>query len=113
MPPRLRRGDSMIRTLLRSFAVRSFAAAAVLLAVLPAQASQLADGRVLLGTIERDSVGGEGLRVQRLDNGGVLDLRWDQLSSASAWDLKRKFSLVGEADDEVLTRADEVTYMVQ
>src|SRR5688572_25599139 len=101
----------MIRTLMHSFT--AFAGSVVLLAALPAQAIQLADGRVLLGTIDRDEVDGEGLRVHRLDNGGVLDLRWDHLSSASAWALKRKFALVGESDDEVLTRAEEVSYMVQ
>lgn len=97
----------MMRSLLLSFVV-----AAAPLAVLQAQTVQLADGRVLLATVDPGDVDGEGLRVRRLDNGGVLDLRWDQLSSASAWELKRKFSLVGDTQDEVLTRAEEITYMV-
>ncbi|MEC8653529.1 MAG: hypothetical protein VXY92_13310, partial [Planctomycetota bacterium] len=61
-----------------------FAAAAALFASAnsSAQSIQLADGRVLLASVEQAD--GEGLRVRRLDNGGVLDLRWDHLSTASA-----------------------------
>lgn len=90
----------------------SLTAALLLLAAPPAQTVQLADGRVLLGTVDPADVNGDGLRVRRLDTGGVLDLRWDHLSSASAYELKRKFALIGDGQDEVLTRAEEVTYVV-
>jgi hypothetical protein len=78
-------------------------------ALLPAQAVQLADGRLLLATVEEAD--GEGLRIRRLDNGGTLDLRWDHLSTASATEWKRKFDLVGETQDEILVRAEEVEYV--
>ena len=76
---------------------------------LAAQSVQLADGRVLLAKVE--SADGEGLRIQRLDNGGMLDLRWDHLSMQSANKWKRQFDLMGESQDELLTRADEVIYL--
>jgi hypothetical protein len=76
-----------------------------------AQSVQLADGRVLLAEIEPGSVSGEGLRVRRLDNDGVLDLRWDHLSAASALEWKKKFDLAGDTQDEVTVRADEIEYI--
>jgi hypothetical protein len=96
----------MICKLLRSFVVGvlGLAAAPVL-----AQTVQLADGRVLLATVE--DADGEGLRVKRLDNGGALELRWDHLSAASAMTWKRKFDLVGDSQDELLARADAVEYL--
>lgn len=74
-----------------------------------AQSVQLSDGRVLLANVEEAD--GEGLRVRRLDNGGLLELRWDHLSTASATKWKRKFELVGDSQDEILVRADEVIYL--
>lgn len=74
-----------------------------------AQSVQLADGRVLLAAVEQAD--GEGLRVRRLDNGGVLDLRWDHLSTASATNWKKRFDLIGDQQDEVLVRATEVVYI--
>src|SRR5688572_219951 len=74
------------------------------------QTVQFADGHVLLATVQ--DADGQGLRVKRLDNGGTLDLRWDQLSPASAFAIKREFDLTGESQDEVLVRADEVEYVV-
>lgn len=74
-----------------------------------AQSVQLSDGRLLLATVTEAS--GDGLRVKRLDNGGTLDLRWDHLSPASADAWKRKFNLAGDAQDELLTRADEIEYL--
>lgn len=88
----------------------SFAAAIAAPVPVAAQTVQLAEGRVLLATVE--TADGDGLRVKRLDNGGVLDLRWDQLSPASALTIKRKFDLAGSVQDEVLVRADEVEYLV-
>lgn len=78
--------------------------------LLPAQALQLADGRVLLAEVDSAEVSGDGLRVRRLDNGGVLDLRWEQLSPATATMLKQRFDLVARDDGELLVRADEVSY---
>lgn len=75
-----------------------------------AQSLQLADGRMLLGEVVPGEVDGEGLRVRRLDNGGVLDLRWDHLSQQCATELKKKFNMIGSAEDELFVRADEVTY---
>jgi len=88
------------------------AAAACLATALPsvtAQSVQLADGRVVLATVEEAD--GEGLRVRRLDNGGMLDLRWDHLSTASATKWKKQFDLIGDTQDEVLVRATEVVYL--
>ena len=62
----------------------AFTTFALLLQAMPAQTVQLADGRVLVATIDPAEVDGEGLTVKRLDNDGVLRLRWDQLSSASS-----------------------------
>ena len=88
-----------------------FAASAALFAGpgASAQSVQLADGRVLLASVEQAD--GEGLRVRRLDNGGVLDLRWDHLSTASATNWKKQFDLIGDQQDEVLVRATEVIYV--
>lgn len=75
-----------------------------------AQTVQLADGRVLLAEVEPGTVTGEGMRVRRLDNGGLLDLRWDHLSPASALAWKKRFDLAGDTQDEITVRADEVVY---
>lgn len=75
-----------------------------------AQTLQLADGKVLLANVE--SADGDGLRVRRLDNGGVLDLRWDHLSPASALAVKKQYDLAGDTHDEVLVRAEEVEYLL-
>lgn len=76
---------------------------------LAAQSLQLADGRVLLASVE--DADGDGLRVRRLDNGGLLDLRWGHLSLASATKWKRKLNLIGDDNDELTVRADEVIYL--
>lgn len=87
------------------------AAAAVSFAcpTLTAQSVQLSDGRMLLATVEEAD--GEGLRVRRLDNGGVLELRWDHLSTASQTKWKQKFDLMGNTQDEIMVNADEVIYL--
>lgn len=94
--------------------MRSFAAVAAALwlfaGAIAGQALQLADGKVLLATVT--DVDGEGCRVKRLDNGGLLDLRWEHLSTASATSIKRAHNLMGETQDEILVRADEVEYLV-
>jgi len=90
---------------------RAFFATLVLIGLCAAQTVQLADGRVLLATIE-GVPDGQGLRVKRLDNGGTLDLRWEHLSAASALAIKQAFDLVGENQDEALVRVDEVEYLL-
>ncbi|MCA8973760.1 MAG: hypothetical protein KDC98_03520 [Planctomycetes bacterium] len=89
----------------------SLIAALASVVALPAQTIQLSEGSLLLASVE--DANGDGLRVRRLDNGGVLELRWNQLSAASALQIKRKFDLAGEVQDEVLARADEVDYLVK
>ena len=66
--------------------------AAAFPAALAAQSVQLADGRVLLAEVESGSVTGDGMRVRRLDNGGVLDLRWDHLTTATTTTTSSRFS---------------------
>jgi|JRYL01.1.fsa_nt_gb hypothetical protein len=90
----------------------AFLAVAAVLAAgsLAAQSVQLVNGQTLLATIE--NADGDGLRIKRLDNGGVLDLRWEHLSTASALDIKRRFDLAGDAESELLVNCEEVTYTV-
>ena len=74
-----------------------------------AQSLQLADGRVLLAKVE--DADGAGLRVRRLDNGGMLDLRWDHLSAASAFEVKKQYSLAGDSQEQqLLVRVEEIEY---
>ncbi|HEB54247.1 MAG TPA: hypothetical protein ENI87_13420 [bacterium] len=82
---------------------------AALCAPVAAQSLQLASGKVLIAKVEEAD--GDGLRVRRLDNGGLLDLRWDHLTTACANTLKRKFDLIGEDQDEIMVRAYEVAYL--
>lgn len=87
--------------------------AAALLVVLAAPATraqtlQLVDGQVLLAQVDDANDGG--IRVSRLDNGGALDLRWDQLSAECALRVKQAFGLAGENQDEILVQASEVRY---
>src|SRR5262245_45215580 len=73
-----------------------------------AQTLQLADGQVLLAQV--DNVDGDGLRVKRLDNGGVLELRWEQLSGDCAQKIKIAFGLAGDDQSEIMVRASEVRW---
>lgn len=98
--------------MMRSILFVCAAAVALLAPRLAAQTIQLADGKLILAVVE-DQPDGDGLRVRRLDNGGLLELRWDQLAPAAALALKRKYDLAGETQDEVLVHADEVTYDVR
>ncbi|MGE3171084.1 MAG: hypothetical protein AB7O97_00570 [Planctomycetota bacterium] len=91
--------------------------ATFLLAVLPwavapaaAQTLQLADGQVLLAKVE--DAYGEGLRVHRLDNGGVLELTWEHLSPDCAMRIKREYALAGQEEGEPMATAHEVRYVV-
>lgn len=89
--------------------IRTVLSLLLLTAALPAQAVQLADGRLLAGQVQ--NVSGEGLVLVRVDTGGVLQLRWDHLSSESASELKRAFSISVEDESEVLVEADVLTYV--
>src|SRR5262245_63521903 len=84
------------------------AAAALLVAPATAQTLQLADGQVLLAQV--DNVDGDGLRVKRLDNGGVLELRWEQLSGDCAQKIKVAYGLAGDDQTEIMVRASEVRW---
>ena len=61
-----------------------------------AQSIQLRDGSVLVGEIQ--DVSAEGMTFHRLDTGGMLDLRWEDLSSESAVRIKHlKGNVAGSA----------------
>ncbi|MBL8727721.1 MAG: hypothetical protein JNM25_04770 [Planctomycetes bacterium] len=94
---------------LRSIAA-AWMAVCLLLGGAVSQSLQLADGKVLLAKVT--DANGEGCRVTRLDNGGTLDLRWEHLSTASATAIKRQWDLMGDTQDEIRVRADEVDYLV-
>jgi len=88
-----------------------FAAGCALLvapATATAQTLQLADGQVLLAQV--GDADGDGLRVTRLDNGGVLELRWEQLSGDCAQKLKVAFGLAGDDQSEIMVKASEVRW---
>ncbi|MHC5065870.1 MAG: DnaJ-like cysteine-rich domain-containing protein [Planctomycetota bacterium] len=76
-----------------------------------AQAIQLRDGSVLVGEIQE--VSAEGMVFHRLDTGGMLDLRWEDLSGESAVRIKHLKGLLVEDEDEVTVQADVITYAVQ
>ena len=99
----------LVMSMQRLIILISAIAAAVAAPAARAQSIQLSDGRVLLAAVEEAD--GEGLRVRRMDNGGLLQLRWDHLSAASATTWKKKFELIGDDDDEVMVRATEVVYL--
>ncbi len=88
---------------------RALLLAGALVAAASAQALQLADGQVVLAHVE--DVYGEGLRVQRLDNGGVLELRWDQLTAACAQRIKVANGLAGDDQGELTATVTEVRYL--
>lgn len=81
---------------------------ALLAPVAASQTLQLKGGQVLLAEVE--DAHGEGLRVRRLDNGGVLDLRWEDLATECANRIKQAYDLAGEGGGEVMVKAQLVTY---
>ncbi len=101
----LLRDETMIQRIRR---VLSAALLGLLAPLALAQTVQLADGRTVLAKVE--DANGDGLRIKRLDNGGTLDLRWEHLSAASAFAIKRQYDLVADNQDELLVRAEEVEY---
>nr|HMQ23408.1 hypothetical protein [Planctomycetota bacterium] len=72
----------MIRHLMRLAARPCFALIVAALLLLTSAASaqvlRLKTGKFLIGSVEEASE--EGLRVRRLDTGGVLDLGWDDVA---------------------------------
>src|SRR5262245_37225883 len=90
--------------------LRALVTVAAALAVAPAAAQtlQLVDGQVLLAQV--GDADGDGLRVTRLDNGGVLELRWEQLSGDCAQKLKVSNGLAGDDQSEIMVKASEVRW---
>ena len=64
------------------------------------QMVQLKTGEVLIGVVH--DAHEDGLEVQRLDNGGVLELTWDQLSPDSAGRIKTLWNLSLDDEGEVM-----------
>jgi hypothetical protein len=85
-------------------------ALAALCASAMSQTLQMADGQVLLAQVEEAY--GEGLRIKRLDNGGALELRWDQLSPDCARRVQQAFALVGDDQGEITVQVQEVRYLL-
>lgn len=76
---------------------------------LSAQTIQLENGALLVGKVE-GAPNDDGLTFKRLDNGGVIDLRWDQLSRQSALKLKQMLGLSVDDASEVMITADVLTF---
>ncbi len=77
-------------------------------APMPAQSVQLKDGTLLVGEVvdPRD----DGFTLRRIDTGGVVDIRWGQLSPASADRLRHVLRLSVDDQSEVLVTADVLEY---
>jgi hypothetical protein len=89
----------------------AFLSALALAALAPApraQVIQLKNGEVLIGKVEDPHE--DGLTLRRFDNGGVLELRWDQLSSECAGRVKSALGLSIDAESEVMVPAELVKY---
>lgn len=95
---------------MRPNALLLFLVALWLGAAVPAQTLTMADGQVVLAQVE--DAYGEGLRIKRLDNGGSLELRWDQLANDCARRIQQQFALVGDDQSELTVQASEVRYML-
>jgi len=80
---------------------------ACLTAGVSGQVVQLRSGDVLLGKVDAHE---DGLTVVRFDNGGVLDLTWDQLSNESAGRIKALFNLSVEDEDQAMVTAERLRY---
>lgn len=76
----------------------------------PTQTLQLKNGAVLIGEVQQAHE--DGLTFLRLDNGGILELRWSHLSTECAGRIKELFNLASDEGDEVTVTADEVTYEI-
>ncbi len=66
----------------------------------------LRDGEILVGEVaDHDE---EGLEVKRLDNGGIVRLRWTQLAPPFEQALRAEFGYVDLTSDEILVEVDEL-----
>ena len=82
----------------------------VLTPLVPAQVVQLKSGRVVLAeVVDADS---EGLTLRRLDDGGVLELTWSDLSKLHQETIKRRFGIDTGDESEVMVPASAVRYRV-
>lgn len=72
------------------------------------QTLQLKGGRILLAKVT--DANADGLHVERLDNGGHLDLRWDHLTPECARRIQEDYGLIQDDEGEVMVEADAVTY---
>jgi hypothetical protein len=91
---------------------RRLAAAAFLLVVLvgtaPAQAVQFRNGLLVVGEVRQVSTAG--FVFGRFDNGGTLELTWDDLTPVSAQRIKRMHGLIDESEEAFQIEADVVTF---
>ncbi|MFN0207574.1 MAG: hypothetical protein ACKVS6_14805 [Planctomycetota bacterium] len=67
----------------------------------------LRDGEILVGEISSHNE--DGLEIKRLDNGGIVNLRWGQLAPPFEKKLKTNFGYIFEEQDEITVPADEIT----
>lgn len=74
------------------------------------QSIQLASGHVLVGEVQQAT--GDGLTFRRLDNGGVLELQWNDLTDHSATAIRRLRGLLVEDEAEVTVFADVIVFEV-
>ena len=83
-------------------------AATCMIAPAPGQMVQLKSGEVLVGVVK--DAHEDGLEVQRLDNGGTLELTWEQLSADSAGRIKALWSLSLDDEGEIMVTAETLKY---
>lgn len=69
----------------------------------------LRDGEILVGEITEHTE--DGLEVKRLDNGGIVKLRWGQLAPPIENSLREKFGYRHDAIEEVSVEVDEITLL--
>ena len=74
----------------------------------PAQTLQMKSGALLVGEITEAT--GDGLTYKRLDNGGILQLGWDDLSAESALKIKTLWNLSVDEESEVMVDTDVIVY---
>lgn len=81
---------------------------ALVAAAVPGQVVQLEGGQTLVGVVE--DAHEDGLTLRRLDNGGKLELRWDQLSNESAGAIRTQFGLASDEEGEIMVRAEKIKF---
>jgi len=74
----------------------------------PAQTLQLRDGTLMVGKVQEAT--GTRLVFTRIDTGGTLRLRWDQLTKASADRLKARAGLLVESEEIITVTADVLQF---